>query len=249
MAKQSGIIKLQGKLDDISFYHTGDGHLARKKGGVDAARIKSDPKFARVRENNAEFGNAADGARMFRRAIKPLLKVASDGRMISRLMRTMFEIKNLDTINVRGRRNVGEGIQDPQAHVLLKDFQFNRSSELGEVLQRNYQVNTTTGVITINDLIPVEDLSFPAAATHVTLKGAWLNIDFSTGIYALEHSNEVNLPIDATQTDVVLTPAALPTGTGLDFGFLTVAFYQEVNGVQYSLKNGLHNALAIVAIV
>lgn len=249
MAKQSGIIKLKGKLDDISFYHTSDGHLARRKGGVEADRIKNDPKYARVRENNAEFGNAASGARMLRRAIKPLLKVASDGRMVGRLMRTMFEIKNLDTISPRGKRNIGEGIQDPQAQVLLKGFEFNRSSEMGSVLQRNYQVNTTTGVITIDDLIPLEDLSFPSGATHVTIKGAWLNLDFSTGIYELEHSNAVNLPIDATQTDVVLTPAALPSGSGMDFGFLTVAFYQEVNGVQYSLKNGVHNALAIVAIV
>jgi hypothetical protein len=37
MARQKGIIKLKGKIGDLSFYKTQDGHLAREKGGVVAA--------------------------------------------------------------------------------------------------------------------------------------------------------------------------------------------------------------------
>ncbi len=59
MAKQIGIIKLKGKIGDLSYYKTKDGHLAREKGGVDAERIKNDPAFERTRENGAEFGSAA----------------------------------------------------------------------------------------------------------------------------------------------------------------------------------------------
>ena len=57
MAKQTGIIKLKGKIGDLSFYKTQDGHLAREKGGVDAERIAKDPAFIRTRENGAEFGS------------------------------------------------------------------------------------------------------------------------------------------------------------------------------------------------
>ena len=49
MARQKGIIKLKGKIGDISFYKTQDGHLAREKGGVDASRIANDPAFIRTR--------------------------------------------------------------------------------------------------------------------------------------------------------------------------------------------------------
>lgn len=31
MARQKGIIKLKGKIGDLSFYKTQDGHLAREK--------------------------------------------------------------------------------------------------------------------------------------------------------------------------------------------------------------------------
>ena len=35
MAKQAGIIKLKGTIGDIAFYKSGDGHMARFKGGID----------------------------------------------------------------------------------------------------------------------------------------------------------------------------------------------------------------------
>ena len=40
MAKQSGIIKLEGTIGDVTFYKSKDGLLARSKGGVDASRIQ-----------------------------------------------------------------------------------------------------------------------------------------------------------------------------------------------------------------
>jgi hypothetical protein len=48
MAKQTGIIKLKGTIGRISFYKTGDGHLAREKGGVDKSRIQNDTAFQRT---------------------------------------------------------------------------------------------------------------------------------------------------------------------------------------------------------
>ena len=51
MAKQSGIIKLEGTIGDITFYKSQDGLLARAKGGVDASRIQNDAAFQRTREN------------------------------------------------------------------------------------------------------------------------------------------------------------------------------------------------------
>jgi len=58
MARQKGIIKLEGTIGDISFYKSKDGHLARTKGGMEADRIKNDPTFQRTRENGNEFGRA-----------------------------------------------------------------------------------------------------------------------------------------------------------------------------------------------
>ncbi len=66
MARQTGIIKIKGKIGDLSFYKTKDGHLAREKGGVEGDRIKNDPAYARTRENNAEFGSSATSGKLMR---------------------------------------------------------------------------------------------------------------------------------------------------------------------------------------
>lgn len=51
MAKLKGILKIEGTLDELTFYKTQDGHLVKTKGGVSAERIANDPNFQRTREN------------------------------------------------------------------------------------------------------------------------------------------------------------------------------------------------------
>jgi len=248
MARQKGIIKLKGKIGDLSFYKTQDGHLAREKGGVDGDRIAKDPAFVRTRENGAEFGSSASSGKLLRDAIRTMLMTASDNRVSSRLTKVMTDIKNLDATSVRGERNVGVAIALPTAKALLKNFNFNKKAILGSILFQPFAVNTGTGEITINGLEPINDIIYPTGATHITLKSAWAKVDFALGTYDVQNSNEVNLLIDGTPTNVVLTPAAAPAGAGTDLYLLQIEFFQEVNGVQYSLKNGAYNALSVVDI-
>jgi hypothetical protein len=46
MAKLKGILKIEGTLDELTFYKTQDGHLVKTKGGVSADRIANDPNFS-----------------------------------------------------------------------------------------------------------------------------------------------------------------------------------------------------------
>jgi hypothetical protein len=104
MAKQTGIIKLKGKIGDLSFYKSKDGHLAREKGGVEADRIKNDPAFVRTRENGVEFGSSATAGKFSRDSLRPIALSASDNRVVARMTKLMTQIKNLDTTSVRGLR-------------------------------------------------------------------------------------------------------------------------------------------------
>jgi hypothetical protein len=248
MARQKGIIKLKGTIGDITFYKTRDGHLAREKGGIDASRIANDPAFVRTRENGAEFGASASSGKLVRNALRPLMMKAADKRVTSRITKLMTTIKNYDLASARGERTVGIGIADPAARALLKGFNFNERSILGAVLFKPYNVNLGTGDILINGLVPVNDIAFPAGATHISLTGAWARIDFARGTADVQQSPTLNLPIDGNMTNVNLVPAGVPGGVGTDFYLLQIEFFQEVNGVQYSLKNGAYNALAVIEI-
>jgi hypothetical protein len=62
-------------------------------------------------------------------------------------------------------------------------------------------------------------------------------------------TNVLNLAITAPSTAVTLTPTAVTVGTGTKVYLLKIEFFQQVNGVQYPLKNGAYNALKIIDVL
>jgi hypothetical protein len=249
MAKVKSLFNVEGTLGEVTFYKDQDGYKIRNKGGVNKKRLLNDPAFARTRENISEFGNAATSGKMLRRSIVSLMNDAKDNRVTSRLTQVMSRVKNEDLTSPRGERNVATGILTPQGQAWLIGFNFNKRAILDSVLQASYVLDTATGEVEIADFIPIQQLDYPEGATHVDLSSGFLNLDFGTGDYDLQLSNLINLPIDATISTVTLTPVGVPVGTGQNFYFLKVAFYQEVNAVQYPLNNGAFNTLQIIEVL
>jgi hypothetical protein len=248
MARQSGLIKLKGTLDNVNFYKTKDGNLARMKTSVDAKRIANDPAFERTRENGKEFGSSAASGKLLRDAVRPMSMNASDGRVTARMTKVMTVIKNLDAVNDRGKRVVSQGIQDPEGVAALKGFDFNKEALLGSILYKPFTVDPASGEIVIPNLVPQMDISWPQGATHIQLSCGFVGVDFDTNEKDLQISQMVNLPIDPTATTVTLTPAGAPAVASTKLFLLKIEFFQEVNGNQYTLKNGAYNALKVVEV-
>lgn len=248
MARQSGLIKLKGTLDNVNFYKTKDGNLARMKTSVDAKRIANDPAFERTRENGREFGSSAGSGKLVRDAARPMAFNAADGRVAARMTKVMTDIKNLDSTSPRGSRKVAIGISNPAGLAAMKGFDFNKAALLGAILYKPYTVDTASGEIVIANLVPQLDIAWPQGATHIQLSAGYAGVDFSTSEKDLQVSNEVNLPLDTTASTVTLTPAGAPAVTTTKLFLLKIEFFQEVNGVQYTLKNGAYNALKVVEV-
>ena len=249
MAKYKSLFNVEGTLGEVNFYKSEDGYRLRTKGGVSKERIESDPAFIRTRENNAEFGSSATSGKILRRAVIDLMADAKDSKVSSRLTKVMTQVKNADLTSVRGQRKVEVGILTPNGKVALKEFNFNRHAVLSAVLFNDFTLDTATGEIVITDLTPLQNLGIPEGATHVSFTSGFLNLDFATGDKDLQLSPVTNLPIDNTTTTVTLTPPAVPAGTGQAFYFLKVAFFQEINAVQYPLNNGAFNALQLIEVL
>jgi hypothetical protein len=246
MAKLNGIIRLEGTLQDLTFYKTQDGHLVKTKSGVSGDRIANDPAFVRTRENGAEFGTAAKAGKVMRDTFRLLIQNASDNRVTSRVTQLMSRLQHQDTTSPRGERKVSLGLATTEGQNLAKSFNFNNGAILGSILLKPYSVDTTTGIITIGDLVPSLDIKAVAGATHVSLLGAYAVINFDTAESEIQFSDVENLPIDSTSTSVTLTPASMPTIEGTKFFLLEIIYLQEVNGTQYLLNNGGFNALSII---
>ncbi|WP_417860780.1 hypothetical protein [Winogradskyella sediminis] len=249
MAKYKSLFKVRGSIDDVNFYKTEDGYGIRSKSSLDKARLKSDPAFERTRENNSEFGSCATSGKILRRAIIDLVANAKDNKLASRVTQVMTQVKNFDLTSARGQRNVATGILTPEGKIPLKGFNFNRKAPLSEVLRSEYSLDTATGEVVINNFMPIQQLAVPEGATHVEFTAGFLNLDFATQETDMQISNTENLAINGTTTTITLTPPAPATGTGQSFYLLKVAFFQEINNLQYPLKNGTFNALQILEVL
>lgn len=249
MAKTSGIVKIEGTIDDLTFYKKDGATFVRKKGGVNKERIDSDPNFVRTRENNTEFSHNVSQAKLLRMAMGSLTFKAKDSNLSNRLMQTMSRIKNLDSVSARGQRQVSLGIETTEGKNLLKGFDFNTRAPLQGVLFAPFGLDTTTGSISFTSLLPAEQLQAPTGASHVSFQSAVLHLDFDTGDSAIAYSPIRNFMINLSPQSFSLTPTNVPTGAGRTFFLLHLSFYQEVNGLQYSLKNEEYNVLTIVEVL
>jgi len=246
MAKQAGIIKLKGTIDDISFYKTADGHLARAKGGVSRSKLMNDPAFQRTRENGAEFGRAGRAGKLVRNAVRELMVNAKDRRVVSSLTTVLLAIIKTDPVNARGMRTVQDGI-----FKMLEGFNFNRNAPLSTTIFSGYTLafDRVTGEATISlaAFSPSTSIDAPGGTTHYKLNAGAATLDFENALAQFETINTGILPY--TQTEVpanILTLTLKPNVIIPVIQVLGIEFFQEVNGEFYSLKNGANNALAVV---
>ena len=248
MAKQESIFTLNGTIGGITFYKTKDGYLAKEKTSLGGERYKSDPRFARSLENWEEFKRSALVGKVFKDAIKPLMKNASDSRVTGRITQLMSRILKEDHISPRGERHPANGINSANSKNLLRGFNFNKNAVLGSMLKKPCVIDQTLNTINLTNYNPSVDIEFPAGASCLCLSGGVLVIDLATKIFDFRLTNLINIEKTALPFSVNLAPAIIPIGLGVKMYFLKMEFFQEVNGVQYSFKNGEFNALEIVEV-
>jgi hypothetical protein len=249
MAKQESFIKLQGKVGNLSFFKTKNGYQARVKGGVSADRIKSDPAYQRTRENNAEFATVSSASKNIRDLLRPMILSTSDPKMATRLSSRLFRMLKADTESVRGQRRV-----NASSFALLRDFNFNELAPLSNTLFINTlaSIDRATGAVALSvpEITPEVHLGKPKAATHFrfTAGAALVSLDQEMESSSLQLDQSGYEPVTAALAPMALA-CTMPSGSIspiiLVFG---ISFYQEVNGLYYSLNNCAFNALCIVAV-
>jgi len=246
MAKQIGVIKIMGSIGNLSFYTTKHGDVVRTKWGPDKERRKKDPSFAKAQNNSTEFGGCSASGKVFRQAFAELTNGVSDSDLNTRVNALMFKIKNLDKKSAHGKRNVGEGLLDPQANELCKGFNFNKDAPLDSILKAPYFVDKRTGTITIKGIPEKGAIKFPKGASHVRFSAGWARIDFINKKAGLKCYEEKQLEKNKSQNGVVLKPKIAPKIKGKNFFVLKIGFTQIQGSKQYALEDSKFNAAMII---
>jgi len=248
MAKQESIITLNGAIDNISFFKTKDGYSARKKTGVKAEDIATDPRFARTRENMAEFARAAKAAKLLRDALLQSTIGSKDRKMVPRFTQAMMKVLAADVTSLRGKRNIIDGEAE-----LLQGFEFNTAGTLSTTLLAPYTalIDRVTGAckLTLPSYSPEKMLKQAAGATHYRFGITGAAVDFEAPAKEVVSALSGYLPINSEPTTLLEMEATLtPNSTSPIFLAMTIEFAQELNGQKYALKNGDFNACALVKV-
>jgi len=236
MAKQKGIITLEGTIGGINFYVRKGKAFARKAGGgFNAKAIKNSPKMARVRENNSEFGNCSSVKKKFNLAVRPFMIDYHDGTLHGRMMRLFQEIKNFDSVSERGKRNMSNGISSAMGKHLLAGFDFTLHCKTLEVLKG--KISFDASAVKFDQLsFAGNELPFLHHATHLEIKFGVLNFGFSS-YESSWHQGAVLLlkKEDSLSANSFSVTAPLPENSR-QIAVLSLRYFQEVGGDLYALK-------------
>lgn len=147
-------------LGDYSLYMRKDGKLIiRGKGGTSGEKMKNNPKFQKLRDNNSDFGGASSAAKMVKYAMCSLIDLA-DFKLHSRLTGLIKSIVELDT-NPKGKRSI---IFSRGKH-LLEGFHLNEQVSFDSVvtspLSYSMDRHTHTAVLVLPPLTPGKNFHTP----------------------------------------------------------------------------------------
>jgi hypothetical protein len=185
---------------------------------------------------------------VLRNALRQLLQNASDSRVVSRLTREMMRVIQTDAINARGERTVTAGELE-----FLQGFDFNIDGKLGTTLYAPFSATIDriagTVEIALSPFVPAVMVAAPGGTTHFRIFAAGAEVDFDKNSSISQVSDSGIMPWDNVPTAALsLNHTLTANSTQALFAVLGIEFLQEVNGVQYPLKNGAFNAMAIVKV-
>ena len=168
MARQTGLIKVKGKLDGLSFYEKDGQMFARKASSLSKNRIMTVPKYKRTRENMGEFSGCAKASRGFRRALGPVLGLA-DKKLVPRAFATYKKI-NLNGVGKRGKRSIDVSLNRP----ILKGFEINMVKVFevtfkGVRLEATHVETRKSAQVIVPEFSPARDVVPVVGATHFRL--------------------------------------------------------------------------------
>lgn len=265
MARNKSFVKLEGTLDNLTFYLKDGENLVKTKSSVSKNRIMTDSAYRRTRENMREFGGAARVGKAFRTAFSGIVKTMGDTYMGSRMNGLMKRINSYGA-GVRGERD----FEIVTYGEMLRGFEFNKTSPL------DAQFFAASALPTINasrdevswivpDFNTDSFIRKPDGATHFRLvlaAGYVSDYEYSTALAGYEPVDEyvngmggiiysgdipltgmvggvTTLSLDLSSIGVIPATVAMFVGTG-------IIFYQEINGDLYELAQG--NAMKVAAV-
>lgn len=180
MAKQKGLHKLAGKVDEQSYYYSKNGgYQSRKINPGIGERVKTDPAYYNTRLNNAEFGAAGACAGAMIREVSKRWRYILDSIATGKMVKELKALMELDTTSPWGQRVIQ--LAD-MAGVQEKYNQFSKNEMFEEIVNHissKVKYNSTTNKLINSDSLII-DASFLERLQAIGATGFRVSINVFT---------------------------------------------------------------------
>lgn len=150
MAKQKGLHKLAGKVDDQSYYYSKNGgYQSRKINPGIGERVKSAPEYANTRLNNAEFGAAGACAGAMIREVNKRWRYILISNATGLMVKEIKALMEQDTTSPWGQRVI-QLANMPSVQEKYNQFSKNQMLEsIVNFLDSSFEYDETTHELSI----------------------------------------------------------------------------------------------------
>lgn len=214
MAKVTAPFEIEGTIDDLNFFKSSGQNLVRLKGnsGISKEQFANNPIFDPIREHATEFGSCVLKSRVFRLLAKQFYDKAKEVSFAGRVNQLLFEILEEDTTNKRGERKLEIGLQNPELHEILVNFEANKLRPLNKVVKRKVTFDWKQNKINLTTVNTEKDINWPEPdANHIHFQIAIANWNCKEDKFENHYSNEIILEKNDTETPLELQITKLQT--------------------------------------
>ncbi len=210
---QSGLLQMLGPTQNMSIYRKRNGEYGlRRKGGPTAKRFAKDPNYAQARINTSEFGQAAKGSALIRRAFRAMMPKVANDELHSRLTKVCKDVINSDAVHERGSRMLMNGDLS-----LLREFNFNPAGKFGLIVRMPFKstIDRAAGTVRIGmpAFAPADIIQFPKHATHARLKMGVAVINFGEETFTFAAACSTPIPKGKKPVNPENITVQIPAGT------------------------------------
>lgn len=246
MAKLPGILPLRGTIQEMTFAHTKNGVVVKKKTSVTKERMDTDPAYVRTRESMADFKTASKSAKLLFTAFRNSIPAAKDSELFTRTQALMREAMSFDTSHGRGLKTVADG-----KPTLLEGFNFNTNSRLESLMFVEFTttIDRVTGEVEVSlpAYVAEDVIVAPQGATHYRIVATAAELNFTD--FAQQHNKQETgyLPLDNQATAASTLTCIVPENSTHPLAVsIGIEFFIDDNGTKYPLKDGSAHAVVKV---
>jgi hypothetical protein len=243
MARVTSSEKLPKRLDDFLIYQLDHQFVMRKTSGFTKEQLLNDPKYARVKENAAEFGQVSRLCKALRLELVTLLPKQDNLAVCNALTQLMRQVLVCDTVSKRGERQLALALENLESKAIVNGYNFNPNSLFASVFKGS--CTYTENGLQFDPFVVSETIAFAGVADYVGLRLHHFGFDFENASSSLASTPwHFFARTSSTNGFVLKTPDANVT-SGVKFVLLELQFY-TYDGSSYLPCNDRSKVLVVL---